>query len=231
MLLCWVADAVLLLCLLLPLQVMSVIMQELGIPIPVYTRTDRVQLSHTVKLSSSSSSSSSSKQQADEESSDEEDTDQQRQQGPQDMNGVSVPAAAAGAYQDSLRDTAALAAGADNTSNAAADTAADSAAANGTSSSSGSSWSFTFSINSLHGLSCPLPMVASASVSFLGDAAAAGLKPRQLSGQLPWRLTRSCPAGLQQVQLQVQFALVEAADEGRRSAMVSWGGLFVFCLC
>ncbi|KAF6263087.1 SIR2-family protein HDAC1 [Scenedesmus sp. NREL 46B-D3] len=111
-------------------EVMSVIMEQLGIPIPVYTRTDRVQLS-------------------------------------------------------------------------------------------GNSWSFTLSISSLHGLSCPLPMVASASVSFLGDAAQAGLKSRQLSGQLPWRLTRRCPAGLQQVQLQVQFALVEAADEGRRSASVS----------
>jgi hypothetical protein len=186
--------------LLLP-QVMSVIMQELGIPIPVYTRTDRVQLSHTAKLISS-------KQQADEEdSSDEEDEEQQQQQepGPEAENRVNALAAAA-------------AAGADSASNAAPDTAA----ANGTSnSSSGSSWTFTFSITSLHGLSCPLPMVASASVSFLGDAAAAGLKPRQLSGQLPWRLTRSCPAGLQQVQLQVHFALVDVADEGRRSATVS----------
>jgi hypothetical protein len=170
-----------------------------------------VQLSHTAKLISR-------KQQADEDSSDEEDKEQQQQQqqGPQAVNEASGPSAPAGTDQDSLQDTAE--AGADNVSNAAADTAA----ANGTSnSSSGSSWSFTFSISSLHGLSCPLPMVASASVSCLGDAAAAGLKPRQLSGQLPWRLTRSCPAGLQQVQLQVQFALVDAADEGRRSATVS----------
>jgi hypothetical protein len=179
---------------------MSVIMQQLGIRIPVYTRTDRVQLSHTAKLAPSSSSSS--KQPAGEDSSDEEDTEQQQQQqGPQDdMNGGDGPAAAAVEVNNGLQDTA--------------------AAANGTGS-SGSSWSFTLSINSLHGVSCPLPMVASASVSFLGAAAAAGLKPRQLSGQLPWRLSRSCPAGLAQVQLQVQFTMVDAADEGRRSATVS----------
>eukprot|EP00882_Tetradesmus_deserticola_P015171 GHRQ01016155.1.p2 GENE.GHRQ01016155.1~~GHRQ01016155.1.p2 ORF type:complete len:195 (+),score=104.16 GHRQ01016155.1:173-757(+) len=36
-------------------EVMSVIMQQLDIPIPAYTRTDRVQLSHIAKLTSSSS--------------------------------------------------------------------------------------------------------------------------------------------------------------------------------
>jgi hypothetical protein len=191
--------------LLLLSQVMSVIMQQLGIPIPVYIRRDRVQLSHTAKLTSSSG-----QQQAEEDSSEEE--EDEVQQGVSGTSGLSGSAAAAAA----------------DGSTAAADTAA---AANGdTRDNSSSSWSFAFSISSLHGLSCPLPMVASATVSFLGAAAAAGLKPRQLSGRLPWRLSRSCPAGLQQVQLQVQLALVDAADEGRRNVTVSSPCAFAFLL-
>jgi hypothetical protein len=213
----------LLLLLLLPSQVMSVIMQQLGIPIPVYIRRDRVQLSHTAKLISSSRQQQFEEDSSSDEEQEEQQQQQQQQQGAEDISGVSGAAADA-ANRNSFQETAAAAEPAAS-NGAAAEPAAATAAVNGnslsnSSSSSGSSWSFTFSINSLHGLSCPLPMVASATVTFLGDAAAAGLKPRQLSGQLPWRLSRSCPAGLHQVQLQVELALVDTADEGRRSATV-----------
>lgn len=45
------------------------------------------------------------------------------------------------------------------------------------------SWSFTFSIASVHGAECPLPMVASARVAFFDQAAVAARAAQQPAGQ------------------------------------------------
>jgi hypothetical protein len=180
-------------------QVMANLMQQLGVPIPAYIRTDKLLLSH--KLLS----------------------------GPQPTNSTSSSPEMQPQQQD------------------------------------GSSWGFSFSVASVHGEDCPLPMVASARVSFYDQAAfaarAAQLGPSQqpaaagtmdpaataaapeqpphvdvqglqevlpaqeVSGQVPWRVERSCPAGLQAVAVVVDLQLVDAADADNRQQQVE--ALFV----
>lgn len=186
-------------CWLSVVQVMATLMQQLGVPIPAYVRTDKLLLSH--KLVS----------------------------GPQPTNSTSSSPGTQPQQQD------------------------------------GSSWGFSISIASVHGEDCPLPMVASARVSFydqaafaahaaqLGangsrpsqqvaaagamDPAAAAAAPQQpphvdvqglqqvlpaeeVSGPVPWRVERSCPSGLQAVAIVVNLQLVDAADDDKRQQQV-----------
>lgn len=101
----------------------------------------------------------------------------------------------------------------------AAAAAGDGPSSSGSGGAGGCSWGFTLTLSSVHGPACPLPMVASARVSFLG-AAGKVLRPRELSGQLPWRLSLTCPGSLGQVTALVQLRLVEAADADKRSQQV-----------
>jgi hypothetical protein len=192
-------------------QVMATLMQQLGVPIPAYVRTDKLLLSHKLVPGSQPPNSTCSSP----------DTQQQQQQ-----------------QQDS------------------------------------SSWGFSFSIASVHGEDCPLPMVASARVSFydqsafaaraaqLGansskpsqqpaaaaagamDSAAAAAAPAQpprvdvqglqevllcqeVSGQVLWMVERSCLPDLQAVAVVVELQLVDAADEDKRQQQVGVLGSIV----
>lgn len=199
---------------------MAVVMQQLGLNIPVYTRTDRVQLSHAYTAVSSSSSKASTVEQE----------RQQRQQDSQQELGAQQPT---DQQQGQLQSSIVKAEDSDAGPSAAKDAdppeseAADSRATSeapampetGGSSSTSGSWGFSFCISSIHGPSCPLPMVASASVASQGPAANV-LKTRDFSGQLPWRLSRTCPDSLQEVQVQVTLQLVDQADGDKRVQQV-----------
>lgn len=205
---------------------MAVIMQQLDLPIPRYIRTDHVLLSHTYTSASSSTSSraDNSKQQQEVAEVQQLSAQQQQQQVGQDA-----------ATDNTELVTGPAAEAAVATSGPAIETptppgkAADTSAAtdsdnlpNSSSSSTGSSWAFSFCISSIHGPTCPLPMVASASVSFMGPAAAL-LKPREFSGQLPWQLSRTCHESLQEVQVQVTLQLVQEADADKRvHQVITW---------
>lgn len=190
----------LLLALLLRLQVMSLVMHQVGLPIPPFVRKDSVLLSHTYS------------------------------EGPAAMaNGRSNSSSNASTGAAVTDGSAAAACTLNDSPGVGVAAAADSAVAAAGSGDSGaaSSWGFTFSIHSIHGPFCPLPMVASASVSFAPAAneaqdesaavpgsatAAVALEPAELSGQLPWEVTRSCVGSWQQVAVTVDLQLVAAAD-------------------
>lgn len=201
-------------------QVMAVVMQQLELPLPEYKRTDQILLSHSYTAVSSSGKASSAKQEQEQQDKKQTAAQQQQPHEQEPVNAVNAPAGNAGtggtspSAGDAVSNPAAVPAAAE-TSSPAAD---DDAAANGITNSS-SSWGFSFCISSVHGPSCPLPMVASATVMFLGPAAAA-LKSREFSGQLPWRLSRTCPDSLQEVQVQVKLQLVEEADEDKKEQLV-----------
>ncbi|KAF8062076.1 SRT1 [Scenedesmus sp. PABB004] len=155
-------------------EVMAVVMQQLGVAIPPFVRTDCVLLSHTL-----TAGAGGAKQQQ-----------RQRQEG-----------------------------GAGDGADGGADGGGGAASSAGEC--GGSSWGFTLTIASLHGPACPLPMVASASVAFEGPAAGV-LKGRELSGALPWKLSRTCPAELESVAVRVTLQLVDAADEDKRTQQATY---------
>eukprot|EP00878_Enallax_costatus_P013147 GHUV01013740.1.p1 GENE.GHUV01013740.1~~GHUV01013740.1.p1 ORF type:complete len:467 (+),score=218.24 GHUV01013740.1:865-2265(+) len=202
-------------------EIMAVIMQQLQLPIPRFTRTDQLLLSH-MYTAVNGSKNGSIKQGSEEQQQQEEELLQQPSQ--QQQTEQDAAAGQAEVTGGPASGAAAAEPAADTPSSPAvvqSASAEDVSQPNNNSSSTSSSWAFSFCISSIHGPACPLPMAASASVSFLGPAAAV-LKSRDFSGQLPWRLSRTCPESLQDVQLQVTLQLVEEADADKRVQQVSY---------
>jgi len=180
---------------------MSFVMHQVGLPIPPYVRKDSVMLSHTYEGKSAAA-----------------------------LNGSSSCSSAATGTAASASEAAAACI-LDDSLEIGAEAASESATA--TTGCAGR-WGFTFSMQSIHGATCPLPMVASASVAFVPAAAAAAqddsgaapgsaaaaLEPAELSGQLPWKVTRSCPGSWQQVAVTVDLQLVAAADTDKQHQQV-----------
>jgi hypothetical protein len=225
---------------------MALLMQQLGLPIPAFVRTDRVLLSHkaTAHTHQAGSSDSSLQPEHTEQQQGQPNAQEEQQQQPQQQqNGAGS--------------------GIDH-------------------------WSFSFTVASVHGEECPLPMIASAQVLFsdhaafatraaqqataaansnslpllgqpLGtttpaaaaggvDSAAAAAAPaqpppvdvqglqqvlpaEQLSGQVPWRVQRVVPGALQGVAVVLQLQLVDAADEDKRQQQVRTYCLGTRMLC
>lgn len=178
-------------------QVMAVVMRRLGVPIPPYTRVDKVQLSHSLhyqSLGKTCSGSSGGGCRGDGDGNGDSSCNESLQQQQQQQAGAAQSAALDGKCSTDRGETG--------------------------------SWGFTLTIASVHGMSCPLPMVASARVFFTVpndqgvNAAlvtpAALCKPRELNGAPPWRVTRRVPAGVQVVQAHLLLQLVDAADQDKR---------------